>query len=231
MNKLLLIDDDQELTELLQAFLELEGFEVQIASDGQAGLERLAQESFDLLLLDVMMPRMNGFDTLKALRQSNNTPVLMLTAKGDDIDRVVGLELGADDYLPKPFNDRELLARIRAILRRTQSDGKTESEERDDQIQHGDIRLNPSMQEVLCQGQPVNLTSTEFLLLQTLLEHKGELLSKEVISETVLGKKLMPFDRSIDMHMSNLRRKLPPRKDEKDRVKTLRGRGYMWLET
>ena len=181
---------------------------------------------YDLLLLDVMMPRMNGFEMLKLLRQKSDVPVLMLTAKGDEIDKVLGLEMGADDYLAKPFSERELLARIRAILRRTQYKN-TESPSK---LTHLDIELFPSQQQAICQDFTIELTGTELLLLEKFLANPGELFSKAELSEEVLGKKLQPFDRSIDMHLSNISRKLPTRLDGQTRVKNFRGRGYMWLE-
>ncbi|GIU49370.1 response regulator [Shewanella algidipiscicola] len=226
MNQILLIDDDLGLAELLVQFLELEGFSLTVANDGQAGLNLALEQEFDLILLDVMLPKLNGFEVLKALRIKKHTPVLMLTARGDEIDRVVGLEIGADDYLPKPFNDRELVARIKAIIRRT-------SQQADEQqpgiIEFADIKLDPSRQEVTCQDQLLILTGTEFSLLYYMIQHNGEVLTKETLSEQVLGKKLMPFDRSLDMHLSNLRKKLPERADGRPRVKTLRGKGYIWL--
>lgn len=227
MNKLLLIDDDKELVSLLAEFLTLENFEIETASDGESGLQQALLYEHDLILLDVMMPRMTGIEMLKLLRQKSETPVLMLTAKGDEIDKVLGLEMGADDYLAKPFSERELLARIRAILRRTQHK-KIESKNK---ITHLDIELFPGQQQAICQDLTIELTGTELLLLEKFLNHPGELFSKEELSEQVLGKKLQPFDRSIDMHLSNLRRKLPERLDGQTRVKNFRGRGYMWLES
>ncbi|GIU13089.1 DNA-binding response regulator [Shewanella sp. c952] len=226
MSRILLIDDDLGLSELLAQLLELEGFELTLAHDGQAGLDLAVEQSFDLILLDVMLPKLNGFEVLRALRTKKQTPVLMLTARGDEIDRVVGLEIGADDYLPKPFNDRELVARIRAIIRRTnvQPDDKTQAVHT-----FGDLNLDPARQEVHCQEQLIVLTGTEFSLLFELVQNAGELASKETLSEKVLGKKLMPFDRSLDMHLSNLRKKMPERIDGRPRVKTIRGKGYIWL--
>lgn len=227
MNHLLLIDDDTGLSELLKELLELEGFNLTLAHDGAAGLAKAKADEFDLILLDVMLPKLNGFEVLKQLRMHKHTPVLMLTARGDDIDRVVGLEIGADDYLPKPFNDRELIARIRAILRRSQlAGGQTTAAEG---IQVGDLRLDPSRQEAWCSDALVSLTGTEFALLLQLAGKAGELVTKDSLSETVLGKRLMPFDRSLDMHLSNLRKKLPERSDGRPRVKTIRGKGYIWL--
>ncbi|GIU40022.1 DNA-binding response regulator [Shewanella sairae] len=226
MSRILLIDDDLGLSELLAQLLELEGFELTLAHDGQSGLDLALEQQFDLILLDVMLPKLNGFEVLRALRSKKQTPVLMLTARGDEIDRVVGLEIGADDYLPKPFNDRELVARIRAIIRRTHVQP---NETPQPTHQYGDINLDPGRQEVHCQDQLIILTGTEFSLLFELVKNAGELATKEALSEKVLGKKLMPFDRSLDMHLSNLRKKMPERSDGRPRVKTIRGKGYIWL--
>lgn len=228
MTKLLLIDDDKELAELLAEYLQLEDFDVDMAHDGEAGLVTAKAQSYDMILLDVMMPKLNGFEVLKQLRTDNSTPVLMLTAKGDEIDRVLGLEMGADDYLPKPFSDRELLARIKAILRRTDSVAMVKNS---DLLTHLDIEINSRTQEAWCQKILLDLTSTELMLLESMISAPGEVLTKADLSERVLGKKLTPFDRSIDMHLSNLRKKLPERQDDKARIRTLRGRGYMWLDT
>ncbi|CAG9295493.1 response regulator [Celerinatantimonas diazotrophica] len=228
--KLLMIDDDQELTELLCDLLTLEGFEFEACHDSQLAMQHILQKHIDLVLLDVMMPGKNGFDILREMRAARlEIPVLMLTAKGDEFDRVLGLELGADDYLPKPFSDRELLARIKAILRRTHQ-VKIPEENSDDQVSHDDLVVYPRRQEVLHHGEPIELTSTEFLLLEQFLRHPGEILDKAKLNEQVLGKKLMPFDRSLDMHVSNLRKKIPDRDDNQPRIKTVRGKGYLWLQ-
>ncbi|MFA0479943.1 response regulator [Vibrio splendidus] len=227
MANILLIDDDTELTSLLKDILSFEGFTVSEANDGYAGLDAINDE-IDLILLDVMMPRLNGMETLKKLRENWETPVLMLTAKGEEIDRVIGLELGADDYLPKPFSDRELLARIRAILRRTQTN--TAPKSASDTIQYQDIEVFPGKQEAYCNGQIIDLTTTEFALLSHLIQNPGQVITKEALSLDVLGKRLAAFDRAIDMHISNLRKKIPERNDGKSRIKTLRGRGYLLVE-
>ncbi|MEZ8019171.1 response regulator [Vibrio splendidus] len=227
MANILLIDDDTELTSLLKDILSFEGFTVSEANDGYAGLDAINDE-VDLILLDVMMPRLNGMETLKKLRENWETPVLMLTAKGEEIDRVIGLELGADDYLPKPFSDRELLARIRAILRRTQTN--TAPKSASDTIQYQDIEVFPGKQEAYCNGQIIDLTTTEFALLSHLIQNPGQVITKEALSLDVLGKRLAAFDRAIDMHISNLRKKIPERSDGKARIKTLRGRGYLLVE-
>ncbi|MFC1236863.1 response regulator [Vibrio sp. F74] len=226
MANILLVDDDTELTSLLKEVLTFEGFNITEANDGEAGLAAV-NDQIDLILLDVMMPRMNGMDMLKKLRESWQIPVLMLTAKGEEIDRVIGLELGADDYLPKPFSDRELLARIKAILRRTQTNTALKST---DYIEYQNIKVYPGKQEAYVGEILLELTTTEFALLTHFIQHPGESLTKEVLSLDVLGKRLAPFDRAIDMHVSNLRKKLPERSDGKPRIKTLRGRGYLLVE-
>ena len=183
--------------------------------------------SVDLLLLDIMMPKKNGLDTLKELRQKYQTPVIMLTARGSDFDRVLGLELGADDYLPKPFNDRELVARVKALLRRT-SWGEQQSS--DTSVIHIDaLEINSGLQEAAFNGEKLDLTGTEFSLLLLLAKNCGQVITREQLSQEVLGKKLTPFDRAIDMHVSNLRRKLPKRLDGHPWFKTLRGKGYIMV--
>ncbi|MCE9787318.1 response regulator [Shewanella chilikensis] len=229
MSRILLIDDDLGLAELLGQLLELEGFELTLAHDGQSGLELAIANDYDLILLDVMLPKLNGFEVLRELRNKKQTPVLMLTARGDEIDRVVGLEIGADDYLPKPFNDRELVARIRAIIRRANANITPQDTPQSGIQTIGDLSLDSARQEAYCNEQLLLLTGTEFSLLYTLANQAGELISKDELSETVLGKKLMPFDRSLDMHLSNLRKKLPERSDGRPRVKTIRGKGYIWI--
>lgn len=230
MSKILLVDDDIELIELLAEVLTMEGFEVDIAYNGQQALDKL-DLSHHLILLDIMMPVLNGIETLKQIRQKFATPVLMLTARGDDIDRVLGLELGADDYLPKPFNDRELVARIKAILRRStmkapQIEVEHQTDERK-QLEFAGITLYPGRQQAVYKDKDLDLTGTEFALLQILMRNPGQILSRELLSLEILGKRLTPFDRAIDMHMSNLRKKLPERNDNLPWFKTLRGRGYL----
>ena len=229
MNKILLVDDDRELTSLLKELLDMEGFDVVVAHDGEQALEQL-DSSIDLLLLDIMMPKKNGIDTLKELRQHHQTPVIMLTARGSELDRVLGLELGADDYLPKPFNDRELVARIRAILRRSHwSEQHQNGESGAPTLQVDCLQLNPGRQEASFENQVLDLTGTEFTLLYLLAQHLGQVVSREHLSQEVLGKRLTPFDRAIDMHISNLRRQPPESKDGHPWVKTLRGRGYLMV--
>ena len=232
MSKILLVDDDIELTDLLAEVLRLTGFEVEVANNGQEALDKL-NESHQLVLLDIMMPVLNGIETLKKIRQTSNVPVMMLTARGEEIDRVLGLELGADDYLPKPFNDRELVARIKAILRRatpaekenTQNSTALSSEE--NTLEFCGLVLHSGLQQASYKGQDLGLTGSEFALLHKLVLRPGQIVSREEVSMNVLGKHLSPFDRSIDMHMSNLRKKLPERDNGLPWLKTLRGRGYL----
>ena len=224
MTDILLIDDDRELTELLSEVLTLEGFTVHTAHNGEDGLSCLQQRHIDMILLDVMMPKLNGMETLKRIRDGGDTPVLMLTAKGEEIDRVMGLELGADDYLAKPFSERELLARIRAILRRAHQPPQASYS---DILSYVDLQLFPGKLEAYCQGQLLDLTGTEFAMLHHFVQHPGQVLTKEELSLHVLGKRLARFDRAVDMHVSNVRKKVPDWEDGKPRIKTLRGKGYL----
>ena len=224
MSKLLLVDDDVELTELLSSLLTLEGFDVQTANNGLEALQKL-DESHELVLLDVMMPKLNGIETLKEIRKVSNVPVMMLTARGEDIDRVLGLELGSDDYLPKPFNDRELIARIKAILRRSASPSNNTANV--EILSFDGITLNFSHGIATYNEENLNLTDYEFKILCLLLKSKGNMVSREELSLEVMEKTLTPFDRSLDMHISNLRRKLPERKSKLPWFKTLRGKGYL----
>ena len=224
--KILIIDDDKELTELLTEYLSYEGFELEACHDGVAGLARAYDASFSLILLDVMMPKLNGFEVLKALGGQHSIPILMLTAKGDNDDRVRGLELGADDYLAKPFQHRELLARINAILRRIKI-VKTNENSIDNQ-QINDVILDHATRQVFCHQQRVELTGTEFQILDLLMNNASQIVSKNLISEQILKRKLSAFDRSIDMHISNIRRKLLEFSPS-DKLKTIRGAGYIFL--
>lgn len=233
MAKLLLVDDDLELVELLAELLSLEGFTIETASNGQQALSKL-DVSYDLILLDVMMPVMDGIETLKQIRAKLSTPVLMLTARGSDADRVIGLELGADDYLAKPFNDRELVARIRAILRRT-SNNKSQLKDNSQITKSAEnkslsfetLTLHLGRQQAMYEGKSLDLTVSEFSLLEILVRNPGVVISRELLSIEALGKRILPFDRAIDVHMSNLRKKLPPRDNDLPWFKTLRGRGYL----
>ncbi len=226
MDKVLIIDDDEELCELVSEYLGVEGFHVECVNDGESGLEAALSGEHDMAILDVMLPKMNGFDVLRNLREQSKLPVIMLTARGDDMERIVGLEIGADDYLPKPFNPRELAARLRAILRRSavSSNGSDAAEK----IDLDGIQLSPSSRTAMLDGTELNLTSVEFALLHELLKEAGKVVKKDDLSESVLERKLSPYDRSLDMHISNLRRKLGPRTDGSERIKTIRSVGYIY---
>ena len=219
---LLLADDDTELSGLLKEYFESEGFQVRLAPDGIAALEEARKPGLDLIVLDVMMPGMNGMDVLKALRQESKLPVIMLTARGDDMDRILGLELGADDYVPKPCNPRELLARIRAVMRRGQAPAEHGV------IKVDDLELNQGGRTLQKSGESVELTSTEFSILFALLQSRGEVVSKRDLYVSALGREPVPHDRSVDMHVSNLRRKLGPDPRGDNRIETIRGIGYQY---
>jgi two-component system response regulator CpxR len=225
MDRILIIDDDEELCELVSEYLTVEGFNVESVNDGEAGLRRALEDDFDMVILDVMLPKMNGFDVLRALRQDSKLPVIMLTARGDDMERIVGLEIGADDYLPKPFNPRELAARLRAILRRSVL---PETDSGNEVIDVDGVRISPASRSASLEGSELSLTSVEFGLLHELLKEAGRVVKKEDLSERVLERKLSPYDRSLDMHISNLRKKLGSRGDGGDRIKTIRSVGYIY---
>ena len=222
MRKILLLDDDVELCELLREYLAAENFEVEFAHEGSSGLSRALAESVDMVLLDVMLPGRNGFEVLRELREQSAVPVLMLTARGDDVDRIVGLEMGADDYLPKPFNPRELVARIRAVLRRQGEGGELLP-----RLAVGDVALDPRSRTVHCGKLEVELTGVEFKLLEALLRSPGRVVSRDRLARVALDRPLEPFDRSLDVHVSNLRRKLGTFADGSPRIRTLRGEGYL----
>jgi len=224
-SRILLADDDRELCALLAEFLQSEGFSVIQAYDGEASLKMALNEPCDLMVLDIMMPKLNGMQVLKELRKTSSLPVVMLTARGEPVDRIIGLEIGADDYIPKPCNPRELVARIRAVLRRASAPNDSESA-----IEVDDVRLVPQTRVVLVNNEPVELTSTEFSLLAVLLSSAGEVVSKEQLSEKGLGRRLALYDRSIDMHVSHLRKKLGVMPDGMERIKTIRGSGYLYVK-
>jgi two-component system response regulator CpxR len=223
---LLLIDDDQELCELASEFLRQEGFDVTTEQDANAGLAAALSGQHSLVVLDVMLPRLSGFEVLRQLRARSAVPVLMLTARGEDVDRIVGLEMGADDYLAKPFNPRELVARIRAILRRAaaQAAGSGGAP-----LVLDDVELDPGARSVRREGHSIALTAIEFDMLAELLRHAGQVVGREALSREVLGRPFVPFDRSVDMHVSNLRRKLGPHSGGGERIKTVRGSGYLYV--
>ena len=222
-NCILIIDDDTELTDLLAQYLESEGFSVVCIHDGASGAKRALNQVFDAIILDVMLPKLNGFEVLKAIREHMDTPILMLTARGDDIDRIVGLEIGADDYLPKPCNPRELVARLRAILRRTQKVPVHKPI-----IEQHNIVVDCSKRHVTISGEYLELTNAEFKILEMLIKSPGQAFSKEELTEYALGRQYTAYDRSIDVHISNLRNKLGNNPQGETIVKTVRGFGYMF---
>jgi two-component system response regulator CpxR len=223
----LLVDDDCELGEMLTEYLSAEAFTVITAVDGTSALKLAGQESFDLVLLDVMLRSQNGFDVLRMLRRTQSVPVIMLTARGADNDRIFGLELGADDYLPKPFNPKELLARMRAVLRRTveaTAYGRSE-------VALGDLKLNIADLDASVDGRALHLTGAEFRVLELLMRVPGRTRSRELLTERVLGRKPTPGDRSIDTHISNLRRKLAERQCAGVEIRNIRGAGYVLTQS
>jgi DNA-binding response OmpR family regulator len=222
--RVLLVDDDRELCQMLTEYLDAEHFEVKSVHDGGEALAELEKESFELLILDVMLPSIGGFDVLRKLGASYETPILMLTARGDDVDRIVGLELGADDYLSKPFNPRELVARMRAILRRASI--RRARGAAPDELSVGPIVLNTGTHQVRVANALVPLTGAEFRVLELLMRSAGQVISRDAMTEQALGRKLVPYDRSIDTHISNLRRKLDLEAGKNPEIKNVRGSGY-----
>jgi DNA-binding response OmpR family regulator len=222
---ILVIDDDQELAALLQRVFAREGLQAEFCHDGRKGLERALHGRYELLVLDVMLPGLDGFEVLRKLRQESDLPTLMLTARGDDVDRIIGLEAGADDYLPKPFHTREMVARIRAILRRTRQGGRGGGRA-SRLLEAADVRLDLGARSVTCAGAPIELTTMEFDLLRALMESAGRVLSREALLDRIDGRQANPFDRSIDVHVSHLRRKLG---GDSPRIRTIRGVGYQFV--
>jgi DNA-binding response OmpR family regulator len=223
MERLLLVDDDVELCEILTEYFAAEGFGVESAHDGVRGLERARSREHALVILDLLLPGMRGLEVLQQLRSDSTVPVLILTARGEDVDRVVGLELGADDYLPKPFNSRELVARVRAILRRTRPSPDAQ------RLEVGDVTVDPSARQAWRDGRTLSLTMAEFVLLEAFLRHAGQVLSRERLAEQVLGRRLASFDRSIDVHVSNLRKKLGDAAGAREHIRAARGEGYVFV--
>ena len=220
MKTILVIDDDPKLAVLLNEYLGSRGFFVEVASDGLEGLAKVKQMEFSAIVLDVMMPKMDGFETLREIRKISNIPVLMLTARGDDVDTIIGLEMGADDYLAKPFNPRELLARLNAILRRFSVDIHSEEIERI--LSVGDISISPSKRAVYLKEESIECTTMEFDLIQALFQRAGRVVTRERLMEELKGEEWMSYDRSIDVHISNIRKKIGS-----DKIRTIRGIGYL----
>ena len=225
MKKILIIDDDDELCELVTEYLTVEGFGVEAVHDGESGLSLAAKEEHDMVILDVMLPKKNGIEVLKDLRKVSKIPVLMLTARGEDMERIVGLEIGADDYMPKPFNPRELAARLRAILRRTEASKITLA---GGKLIVEDLEISLSGRTVNLDEKGIGVTSIEFDLLVALVKQVGKVVKKEDLSVQVLERELSPYDRSLDMHISNLRKKLGKHENGEERIKTIRSVGYIY---
>ncbi len=225
---LLIVDDDRELGQMLTEYLSGEGFQVSVLRDGAEALERLIEQPHpaDLVILDVMLPSLSGFEVLRRLRRNLSVPVIMLTAHGADVDRIVGLELGGDDYLAKPFNPRELVARVRAVLRRF---SPRDADAPAHPVTIGPLRLDPAIFEVTLSGEAVRLTGTELRLLEVLMRSAGQVQSRESLTERVLGRRLTPYDRSIDTHVSNLRRKLGLGEQGLPEIRSIRGAGYVLI--
>ncbi len=229
--RILVIDDDKSLCDLLVEYLRTEGFEIDVAHEGNKGLEMISGTPYNLVVLDVMLPKgFSGFSVLQQIRARSDLPVLMLTARGEDVDRIVGLEMGADDYLPKPFNPRELVARIRAILRRFGQGHRSVSAGRDAvRYRVGDVMLDPGTRAVICADQPVELTSVEFNILEILLRNVGTVVTREELSREALDRPFSAYDRSIDVHVSKLRKKLGRENSCPERIKSIRGTGYIYV--
>lgn len=224
MTPILLVDDDVELSGMLRDYLNLDGFAATAVHDGQSGVDAALSGDYGVVVLDVMMPGLSGIEALRRIRAASRVPVLMLTAKGDDMDRIVGLELGADDYVPKPCLPRELAARLRAILRRTQPAGNANAP-----IAVGALTVFPELRRVEWSGTPVDLTSTEFNLLEVLARSAGRPVSKAALSEQALSRPLVRFDRSIDVHLSSIRRKLGTLLDGRSCIQTVYRQGYQLI--
>lgn len=222
--QVLVVDDDLEMCAMLQEYLSKERFEVDVAHDGTSALKRLERHKADIVLLDVSMPNLGGFDVLRQLRSESTLPVLMLTARDDHVDRVLGLELGADDYLTKPFNARELVARIHAILRRSQAGNQVDEPE---MLEIGLLTLETGLRRVRVEGEIVSLTDAEYRVLELLVRNAGRVMSRSEITRRALGRKYLGLDRSVDTHVSNLRRKLGSRIEASTPILGVRGAGYL----
>lgn len=227
-DQVLLIDDDRELCQMLAEYLGADGYGVDAVHDGEAGVAAARHGAAGIVVLDITLPGLDGFEVLRQIRTFSRVPILMLTARGDDVDRIVGLELGADDYLPKPFNPRELSARLRAILRRA-GGGTDGSAGR--HLVAGDLTLDAGARTLRRGDAPLALTSTEFAIAELLLRAAGNVVTRDTLSEQVLGRRLTPFDRSLDTHVSNLRRKLGPGPDGSPLIRTIRGRGFVLVSS
>ena len=230
--KILLVDDDAKLRKLLREYLEGYGFRIVTLADGLSVTKTIQEESPDIIILDIMLPKRDGLDVLKDIRMEYSVPIIMLTAKGEDADRIVGLELGADDYLPKPFNPRELLARIKAVLRRLPDQDRSNAKrDKNMFIEACGLVLNKAKQTLLIKDEEVELSSTEYKVLEALMEHPNRVMSRDQLMNLARGRDFMAFDRSIDVHISKLRAKLEPDPRSPKRIKTIWGTGYMFVDT
>jgi two-component system, OmpR family, response regulator CpxR len=227
MQRILIIDDDIELCDLVTEYLEPEGYAVESVNEGHEGVDRALSGDYALAVLDYMLPGLNGFEVLRQIRATSRLPVVMLTARGDDVNRIIGLQIGADDYLPKPFNPLELVARINAVLRRSQPQS---DQEKIEVISIGDIEMDNRTRTVRRAGESIELTVVEYSLLEKLLNAPGRILTREELVREVLRRELSPFDRSIDTHVSNLRKKLGHEVNGVERIKTVRGVGYIYAK-
>jgi two-component system response regulator CpxR len=225
VQKILVIDDDVELCELVAEYLEPDGYQVEAINDGNAGVNRALSGEHALVVLDYMLPGLNGFEVLRQVRAASPVPIVMLTARGDDMNRIVGLQLGADDYLPKPFNPLELVARINAVLRRAQPPSDKSKPE---VMVNGDIEMDNRTRTVRRSSQAIELTVVEYSLLERFLLAPGRVITREELVKDVLHRELSPFDRSIDTHVSNLRKKIGHEVNGVERIKTIRGIGYIY---
>jgi DNA-binding response OmpR family regulator len=228
--RLLMVDDDQKLCRLVRTYLEPMGYSVSVAHTGPEGLEMALAGNFDAVILDVMLPRLDGFEVLKALRAESNVPVIMLTGLGDEADRIVGLEIGADDYLPKTFSTRELLARLRSVVRRSRITKALSKEEREPPVVVGDLRVDPESREAWLAGKSLALTTVEFDLLLSLARASGRVKTRERLLLEVAERDFEAFDRSIDVHISSIRRKLGDDPKSPQFIQTIRSVGYMMLK-
>jgi DNA-binding response OmpR family regulator len=225
--RVLLVDDDPQLCAMLAEYLSHEGFLVATVHNGQAGVDAVTAGEIDVVVMDITMPVMDGFEALRQIRTTSEVPVVMLTARGDEVDRIVGLEIGADDYLPKPFNPRELSARLRAVLRRVNISPATSNDGAP--FEQGHIRIEPGSRRLLRSGAPVPVTATVFVIAQLLMRSAGEIVTKDELMEKALGRRLTPYDRSLDTHIANLRKKLGTADDGSALIKTIRGQGYIFV--
>jgi two-component system phosphate regulon response regulator OmpR len=231
-NKVLIIDDDEKLRKLLKEYLEGNGFKVLTLADGSDVKKTLQKELPEMVILDIMLPGKDGLEVLKEIRMDHTVPVIMLTAKGDQTDRIVGLELGADDYLPKPFNPRELLARMKAVLRRAVPEDRDKVRKKEDTLlKAGGVTLNKAKQTILIEGKELELSSTEYKILEVLMRHPNVVFGRDQLMNLARGRDFMAFDRSIDVHISKLRAKLEPDPRSPIRIKTVWGAGYMFMDT